>query len=470
MTVLVSLRAGVGRAVLPDPRGQRLIGYARPGPSGDAYEDLEVGALYVAAAGAEAIVIALDLCYLQGEEAERLRRQVAADAGVDPSAVILAPSHTHGAPAATDEQVTRKQARAGESDPGWTQRLHRTIRSAARQAVGGARPAVLRAAHCDGPATLNRRERDDDGNVVAVGWDPNGPTDPTLAVAQFCDPEDGAPIATVVNFGCHPLCSPIDRNAADPDFVGPMRTCIRAAVGGEALFIQGASADVMPPLAFDETEREPVRFGHRVAVAALAALDAQAPLPRSGHVRELANAVPTRVVRWTLDVAAAAEGQLATSRVECTFTRPGDAQLGQRAAHFDSSIASAETGDYAAMLAERHARAVREGRAISAAQAQLVAIRLGPLAIVAAPFELFAETGRAVRRASPADVTMVAALSNEVLGYLPPAEELRAGGYEVHGAPIGYGTVGPVSPDVEGQVRRALVGLTTEVHATGVRP
>jgi len=61
---------------------------------------------------------------------------------------------------------------------------------------------------------------------------------------------------------------------------------------------------------------------------------------------------------------------------------------------------------------------------------KLQAIRVGDLLIGAIPCEVFAETGLALKQASPSDSTFLIELANQYHGYLPTPEQHALGGYE----------------------------------------
>ena len=77
------------------------------------------------------------------------------------------------------------------------------------------------------------------------------------------------------------------------------------------------------------------------------------------------------------------------------------------------------------------------------------AVRIGDGVIVTGPGETFTEYGIAVKERSPGAPTLYAGYTNEILGYLPTANEYQYGGYE---AGYGYKSVGLPSlfdPSVE---------------------
>jgi hypothetical protein len=62
---------------------------------------------------------------------------------------------------------------------------------------------------------------------------------------------------------------------------------------------------------------------------------------------------------------------------------------------------------------------------------KLQALRIGNAGIVAIPCEVFAETGLAIKRASPLKPTFVVSHANAWHGYLPTPEQHKLGGMEV---------------------------------------
>jgi neutral ceramidase len=62
--------------------------------------------------------------------------------------------------------------------------------------------------------------------------------------------------------------------------------------------------------------------------------------------------------------------------------------------------------------------------------AKLMCIRIGDVAVVGLPSEVFCELGLEVKRRSPARRTLVCELANDWFGYLPTREAFGQGGYE----------------------------------------
>jgi hypothetical protein len=111
-----------------------------------------------------------------------------------------------------------------------------------------------------------------------------------------------------------------------------------------------------------------------------------------------------------------------------------------------------------AMLAQEAAG----GRA-TAIDGEIWAARIGDCAIVGAPGEIFGAIGTAVRRQSPAPVTIFAGYSQGTLGYVATPDEYPFGGYEPSVSHRGYGQPAPFSPEVAGIIERTAVELLEEL-------
>lgn len=89
----------------------------------------------------------------------------------------------------------------------------------------------------------------------------------------------------------------------------------------------------------------------------------------------------------------------------------------------------------------------------------LQAFRIGGLTIVAAPCEVFAETGLAVKSGSP-EATFLIELANGYGGYLPPPEQHALGGYETWPARSSF-----LEIEAEPKIRAGLLDLVRALNA-----
>jgi len=87
--------------------------------------------------------------------------------------------------------------------------------------------------------------------------------------------------------------------------------------------------------------------------------------------------------------------------------------------------------------------------------AEVQALRLGDVAVVTFPGELFCRLGLRLKEQSPAAMTMLATCANGCLGYLHPLEAWEHGGYEV--GPGAWCRVAPGQPERLVEAAQALL-------------
>ncbi len=92
-------------------------------------------------------------------------------------------------------------------------------------------------------------------------------------------------------------------------------------------------------------------------------------------------------------------------------------------------------------------RMVRRGKKSATVPVEVQTLRLGDIAIVGIPGEVFVEIGLGIKKGSPFEHTFVAGYTNGCIGYMPTKEAFQEGGYETHSAYRLYG-IYPVDQDV----------------------
>jgi hypothetical protein len=469
-----------------------LLGYIRrPLAARSAYEPLMATACVFRdeADGTTVAIIAADVVGLTTPMADRIRARVAEVVGCDPAAVLLNSSHTHAAPW---PGATIKLG--GEFDT-WTEtELHYwdsvpdRYASAALQAVGRLAPA--RVSGGVGRATglaVNRRERTSDGRTI-LGWNPDGVRDDSV-VAIRVDGLDGPPldtdaIATLVSFACHPVVIGPDVEGAGPDFVGPLRGSLAAngiRPGGVTVFLQGAAGDALPLEAFRDDEGAAFvaaeNMGERIALEAHHAIIDHEPwaidiersdwgsvTPISLYRRRLADVQPPQLLRTNRRI-------VSLPLQDLPAIEDLRRELVERRVDLDARAARGETRvtmnpvRYHVDWLELQLRQDEEGGRATAIDGEIWAARIGETAIVGAPGEIFGAIGTAVRRRSPAPVTVFAGYSQGSLGYVVTPDEYPFGGYEPAVSHRGYGQPAPFDPSVAGIIEDTAVALLEELFA-----
>ncbi len=436
--------AGYAVADITPPVGTEMTGFiAREGPSTGVRDPLEARALvFEDAAGHRAALVACDLIGLGRHLVARVRHSIGEFAGIAPEAILLSCSHTHSGP------ETGVLTTIATPNLAYLAELESRLVEVVTAAAGRLEPVALAIGETQVPDGLainrvyRRVGRPDayDRQLLAVRLERVGRAAP------------GAPLVTIVSFACHAVALGAAERELSADFVAPLRRELEAAGSGPVLYVNGCGGDVNPA-SMDARGREACdALGHGLAQAALVALGRAQPVEAAGGVAAVSEWVrlPYQALR-TVEQAAAL---LAAGREKLRRHPAGSP------AYRTAQITEV---DYPLRLVRLH----YGSEPLPEVQAEVQALRLGPLAVVALPGEIFSSLGRAIKQASPFPPprTIVAGWSNDNVGYVPDREAYALGGYEVDTASRYYGHPAGWAPEAG----EALVAAAKRVLALATR-
>ncbi len=397
------MKVGAAKIDITPPLGFRMDGFeARTSGATGIHDPLHARALV--AEGEDGTTVALVVADLLQVEL-RLQDQVAAEVlertGIPRDRLQLAGTHTHSGPA--------------QREPSDVERTigHR-IADAVAQAWEARREAVaaVGVGHVDGIAG-NRR--------------PNGgPVDDRVTVTRF-DTTDGEPIATHVNYGCHPTTLGPNNTLYTADYPGVLCRLVDEAVGGVTIFSTGPQGDVNPGGYSPEgsmvgvvvpwrTFESAERYGHILADCTLAVREALAPAPSS---RVWGTSRIVELLRKRLPDAVVARGA-------ATLARDAERAVAAADLTWDATYHALVAAAYAELIAGQAEDRDRDGPV----RVRASALALGPLLHLGVSGELFVALGQEARRALGGDSTCIAALCDGTVGYIPTAEAFEIGAYE----------------------------------------
>jgi len=269
---------GVARGDVTPPVGiyHRMWGAATHDRSTGVHRPLTATALYLEnlqAADDFQVVVALDHCLLSREEMDCVRQRAAAGAELPCERFVFLFSHTHGAGLMGYE---RRDLPGGDLIPPYLERLGDEVAALTRRARDTKQPASI--VYGSGRCSLaaNRDYRDEARQQYVCGYNPGGVADDAVLVARVTG-RDSRPLATIVNYACHPTTLAWENTLISPDYVGAMREVVEAATHAPCLFLQGASGDIGPCEGFLGDVAVADRNGRQLGHAALAALEALPP-------------------------------------------------------------------------------------------------------------------------------------------------------------------------------------------------
>ncbi|HAA03955.1 MAG TPA: hypothetical protein DCE18_11340 [Syntrophobacteraceae bacterium] len=328
--------------------------------------------------------------------------------------MLLCCSHTHSGPIAyADDKSSRRNREYIDS-------LVEKVVDAVVEAQAKLVPARLEFSRGEAFVGINRREKMPDGHME-IGRNPDGVRDRSLQVVSVFN-ESGARLATLVNYACHGTVLGPTNLLVSADWIGEMRRKVESEIGGMALFLQGAAANINPDMYWEDARayEKVAEQGHAVAESVLAAV-------RNGSVPLQSDPFGIAHAEAWLPTETRAE----TPRPPKNYGKPllslakmpgfmavfADLLLNQR--YPWKSVIEARQGYWSVPM-------------------RINAVRIGELVLVTFAAETFTEIGMKVKADSPAAHTLFASVSDGCISYLHTAESHPEGGYEVDIAPLAY--------------------------------
>jgi hypothetical protein len=225
-----------------------LAGFAsRTEPHRDVFSPLEANMLLLNDGETRVLLVSLDLLFVGSELLEFV--QDACAPYIPSKNVLVAATHTHGAPA-TDRQKPLLGAVDDDYLAELKEKLGRGISDLFKQ-----RPKQVEARLKQGSArhSVNRRRttsywsQEGIRRVQEMAPNPAGYRDERIRMLELSS--NGAVQATIWHYACHPVSFP-DLQLATADFPGIARNALRRHMGSTVpvLFFQGFSGDIRPAI------------------------------------------------------------------------------------------------------------------------------------------------------------------------------------------------------------------------------
>jgi len=404
-------------------------------------------AMAVEHGGATVVLISNDLVGVSHDTTERVRRLVSEATGVPGEAVMVHCTHTHSGP------TTIPLYGWGAPDVPYVETLPQRIASAGIQAVANLQEATL--SHAEAPCEgigLNR-EYDVDAqplaDVLRDDWRPAKPelTDTTCHV--LAARAKGRLIGFASYFGCHPVVCCQETRYLHGDYAGVATNLLeREHPGSVGLFLQGAQGDVNSCVV------------HKPEAESLLALDVIAARYANAVRRGMGEAEALAV-----DELRHVSRQVSFSRRALTVD-----DLRERLAEQERVLQAPGATDEPAEVRMAAVYALAYRGLIAALEAgqpvqqptELQGLRLGPLSLLGAPFEIFQAIKNEVRDAARPATALVMGLTNDCLGYAPDRTAAARGGYAADTVPLMLGVL-PYQ-GMHDELVRELTALEASLH------
>ncbi len=462
------LAAGTARVDITPPIGIAHAGWGAQSHEGAEGVDmpLAITALVVEQDGntdptARIAILDIDTCILVDEYDRAIRGAVTAKTGIPASKQRIAYTHTHSGPIEGLSWIVE----GSEMVEPWLASMGPASAKAVSEAISNITPVRVDSGSGQCDININRRPTDHNGRVF-TGRNPDGFVDHEVLVTAI-DDLHGNPVATLVNYACHPTIMGPDNRLITPDFPGPVRETVESIVGGMCLFLQGAAGNQGPVEGFTGDTAVYRRLGKRLGIEAARIRMSIDPVPRDEQLDEIVSSgadlgmysfnqigePDSTLVMIDSSASLPVKEMPPESEVQAKFDR-----ISANLENVRKNGGSVEEIKQAAFPAKRETLLLRHtqtfGRGGEKRDIPIQVIRLGNTALVAIPVEPFAEIGAAVKERSPADWTLFSGYSNGYYGYLPMSYAYAEGGYEV----------GPTAPFEAGAAEQMIEDCLEAIH------
>jgi len=368
------------------------------------------------------VLVSMDYCWFPSYHVlQSLRHPVLERLGIEDHRFLLVLTHSHAVPH-IDAELESKPG--GEHVAAYRAKVTRALNAAIDQALLSAQPAILSWGKGSASLVRTRDFHDAESGRILCGPNPDGVPDSTLMVGRVTAEADGAVLATLVNYACHPVSLGGGNRSVSPDYVGALRELMEGHTrGAPCLFLHGPSGNQTPRDSYSNDPAVADRNGEVLGFAALSVLSALLP---PGERLEFARtersgtdlAVWERRAYRVDDAASSSVSRLQLPRRDWPHIAEIDAMLCQT---------SDEPTRVRLMRKKQYMMNLQEGLG---AGFPVWAMRLGRSIIIGTPAEPFSDLQSELRRRFPGLAILVTNDTNGSFNYLPPRHYFGNGAYE----------------------------------------
>lgn len=440
-------RAGAAASNITPELGVILDGaIMQIGPGQHVHDELFARCLVLDDGTTRIAIAVCDLTMIETGVVEQAKRLLETATGLAQDHVLISATHTHSAPRVMD-------LGQGDANRRYHEFLAQRIADGIHRAITQLAPAKIGWGSGQKPEyVFNRRwfvkprlepPNPFGGKPDEVATNPSpasiikpaGPVDPELFVLSV-QHADGRPLALLANYGLH-YVGGLPSGHISADYFGVFADRIQQLLGADrqdppfvGIMSNGTSGDVNNVDLRNALRRR----------------------PSDALMREVADGIAQEALRVARSIKHQEWVPLAARTVvlKLDVRRPDDARL-QWAREISANANPDQRMSRPAIYAREATQLAEYPPTVPIT---LQAFRVGDLGIGAAPCEVFAETGLAIKRQSPFEATFVVELANGYGGYLPTPEQHGLGGYETWPARSAFLEVG-----AEPKIRAGILEL-----------
>nr|WP_050785908.1 neutral/alkaline non-lysosomal ceramidase N-terminal domain-containing protein [Pedosphaera parvula] len=426
------LRAGAATSNITPKLGVSINGNFHDTKATHVHDELHARCLVLDNGETRLAFVVVDSCLIKREIFDQAKRLIHEQTGLPADHILISSTHSHSAAASASIFQS-------EADPEYIHFLIPRIADGVHRAINNLAPAKIAWGIANETnQVFNRRWKMKPGAVLANPFggtdevkmnppvanpnllEPAGPTDPGITFLSVQSPE-GRPIALLANYSLH-YVGGVPDGVISADYYGAFAERITQLISAEhldpdfvAIMSNGTSGNI---------NNIDFRHPHK-------------QLPPFGQIHLVADAVANEVysVYKTLQYQDWVPLQMLQSEINLGVRHPSEEEIDR------AKTILTKTGDMKDLKTPQEIYA-RETILLKDYPQHvpliLQTIKIGDLAIVGIPCEVFAETGLAIKEKSPFKPTFTISLANGWNGYLPTPEQHKLGGYETWRARSSY--------------------------------
>lgn len=404
------LKCGMSEINITPPLGLSIPGYFTGREATGIKDDLFAKALVADDGNVTAVIIAVDSLCVDRDVVEKIRKRASELTNIDPGNIMISATHTH-----TGTPVLSRFA--GPEEEKYMDTYIKKVADAAVIAYNKREPVKIGfgLGHEEDISFNRRFYMKDTGKVMTNPGVGNpfidkaeGSINPEVVVMRIDDIQ-GNPIGVLTNFACHP--DVVGGNEYSADYPGQLSRTLKKLLGENvvSLFLNGACGNINHINVFGDEEKEKLKKGAN-GVFYL----------KMGKV--LAGEVFK--VREKIDYSENDKVDVKSITFTSDIRRPTSEEIEEAKKVLQSETTTKREKRFANLVVNFNYDMPET------TEVEVQVVRIGDLAVVGLPGEIFVEFAFDIKSQSQIPYTIVSNLSNGNFGYIVTKEALKNGGYE----------------------------------------
>ena len=395
------LLLGVARGDITPEIGGNLFGYCPDWCSESVNDNLTATVFAFTQGDEKFVLVTVCVCLIDTIVTDELRRLISEKHNVEIGNIIICATHTHSGPS-----TINMPGWGGVDMPYYEGIMKPNILKAVDDAFENTQPVTMGVGVGESKLGINRRQLNVD-NSVGLGQCYWAPFNPQMTVISFKNNENEI-VGNIIHYGCHGTCAGLNKEVSR-DWSGVMTDALEKESGAITAFFNGPEGDVGPRLSNGQTTAE---LPYIYEVGGIGAEDAIRIFKSIDEYKDFSVSAVSGSVKLPYDKRISYE-----EAVEGCEKYAGETiNYGKQMLVYFTKVKESYEADFVEEKLDEIPQSI---------------IRLGDVAFVSFPYELFSEIGMRINQAVKGLNVLSLSNANGSKGYFPTQDQLCKGGYEV---------------------------------------